>query len=882
MAYTVPSGYSFLDKSANKWYYSGETVSVTPADGDYLSGTNNVFYYYYNARTKKSAISTTEIPDSEQNIAIDAGWECMISNRYTGTSFSPFSSIFGKNVVSLWANESPNLNTISSVPGTIQYFSAGYMPALTTISGTMPSSLKYFYARKSTKLKTVPSFANCTSWTYGFGSFENTALVTAPALPSSLKYVNYMFSGCESLTTGVPIPSSAIQASYMYYGCSKLTSAPANNSTHLETIINIFSSCTALTDARNFVVKGANSLKANYIFQNCSSLKYPPTIQNANKLDYAFANCANLESFPNIPASVTSMIMVFSNCSKAVNPPTISTTCPWSYIFIDCTSLTSCPDIPEGCTTFAHAFENCVSITDLPKLPSTASSLIATFKGCTSLTPQNYYIPELVSNISSIFEDCSNYYGIITIPGSILAYASAFHNCHASRPIILTGNGVYTELSNSGDNVYIDLNLSLAEYSTTRCSDMNGTLSDTGQYCRITCRFKTPVPDDSDVYVPKVYIGNAQQTPLTDWKLTNNITGITETIQNSTDISATRILAGDLIADGTFETYFTANSDNVSYKIFIPSSADNVIFGYDLQGEVVVDTKYWNGLGGSAIYTGDTYIFDTLQDGSAFKIGGAIDEGSETGFIVGNQKPLIADQYPSTFNGPVKFNSNVSATIMLGFVQMFAGQTAPTGWLMCDGSAVSRTDYAGLYSVIGDTYGAGNGSTTFNLPDLRNRFPVGAGDTYSLNDKAGDTTATIPTTKLLDEHIAHGHGHTLTMPNHVHSMTHAHEHSHGTSGGHNFVTGTETIYRRSIKPGTSTAVTNNYYGAGSLGQNQYTDKDATKYTGNSGNPTTQNPSIGGSVSNLHGASSTRTAHGHGSISTVPPYIGINFIIYAGA
>ena len=224
----------------------------------------------------------------------------------------------------------------------------------------------------------------------------------------------------------------------------------------------------------------------------------------------------------------------------------------------------------------------------------------------------------------------------------------------------------------------------------------------------------------------------------------------------------------------------------------------------------------------------------------------------------------------------------ITQSAMLGFIQMFAGQTAPTGWLMCDGTAVSRTDYADLYSVIGDTYGAGDGSTTFNLPDLRNRFPVGAGDTYNLNGQGGDTTATIPTTKLTDQEIAHGHGHTLTMPNHVHSMTHAHEHSHGTSGGHNFVTGTETIYRRSIKPGTSTAVTNNYYGAGSLGQNQYTDKDATKYTGNSGNPTTQNPSIGGSVSNLHGASSTRTAHGHGSISTVPPYIGINFIIYAGA
>lgn len=51
--------------------------------------------------------------------------------------------------------------------------------------------------------------------------------------------------------------------------------------------------------------------------------------------------------------------------------------------------------------------------------------------------------------------------------------------------------------------------------------------------------------------------------------------------------------------------------------------------------------------------------------------------------------------------------------------------TPPTGWLICDGSAVSRTTYADLFAVLGTTYGVGDGSTTFNLPDLRQRFPLG-------------------------------------------------------------------------------------------------------------------------------------------------------------
>ena len=67
-----------------------------------------------------------------------------------------------------------------------------------------------------------------------------------------------------------------------------------------------------------------------------------------------------------------------------------------------------------------------------------------------------------------------------------------------------------------------------------------------------------------------------------------------------------------------------------------------------------------------------------------------------------------------------------SILVPVGCVQAFAGNTLPNGWLLCDGSAVSRTDYADLYSVIGDTYGAGDGSTTFNLPNLVDKFVEGS------------------------------------------------------------------------------------------------------------------------------------------------------------
>ena len=54
---------------------------------------------------------------------------------------------------------------------------------------------------------------------------------------------------------------------------------------------------------------------------------------------------------------------------------------------------------------------------------------------------------------------------------------------------------------------------------------------------------------------------------------------------------------------------------------------------------------------------------------------------------------------------------------------MYGGSAAPADWLLCDGSAVSRTTYSGLFAIIGTTYGVGDGSTTFNVPDMRSRIP---------------------------------------------------------------------------------------------------------------------------------------------------------------
>src|SRR5439155_10954111 len=62
-----------------------------------------------------------------------------------------------------------------------------------------------------------------------------------------------------------------------------------------------------------------------------------------------------------------------------------------------------------------------------------------------------------------------------------------------------------------------------------------------------------------------------------------------------------------------------------------------------------------------------------------------------------------------------------------GLVLPFAASSIPDGWLECTGQAVSRTSYARLFNLIGTTFGAGDGSTTFNVPDIRGRTPIGVG-----------------------------------------------------------------------------------------------------------------------------------------------------------
>ena len=139
--------------------------------------------------------------------------------------------------------------------------------------------------------------------------------------------------------------------------------------------------------------------------------------------------------------------------------------------------------------------------------------------------------------------------------------------------------------------------------------------------------------------------------------------------------------------------------------------------------------------------------------------------------------------------------SAISALIPAGSVMPYAGSSTPSNWLLCYGQAVSRTTYATLFSAIGTTYGTGDGSSTFNLPDLRGRVAAGkdnmggsAASRLTSGSAASIDGATLGTAGGAQEH-------TLTaaqsgLPAHTHTVTTMYEDTAGGSQLQTWHTGT--------------------------------------------------------------------------------------------
>lgn len=166
-----------------------------------------------------------------------------------------------------------------------------------------------------------------------------------------------------------------------------------------------------------------------------------------------------------------------------------------------------------------------------------------------------------------------------------------------------------------------------------------------------------------------------------------------------------------------------------------------------------------------------------------------------------------------------------NVTVPVGQITAYAGAAAPAGYLLCDGAPVSRSTYSTLFGVISTTYGAGDGLTTFNVPDLVRRVPMGKGssDAIADNDGVAQASRTLTHRHTVYKHY-HGMGAGATASV---DITHTHNATSvtGTIGGPSDGLHTHTIQARS----SSTAST-----AASLMRGSATGVDADVNTLNTG------------------------------------------------
>lgn len=225
---------------------------------------------------------------------------------------------------------------------------------------------------------------------------------------------------------------------------------------------------------------------------------------------------------------------------------------------------------------------------------------------------------------------------------------------------------------------------------------------------------------------------------------------------------------------------------------------------------------------------------------------GAIDEAVLSS---GNLPSGGSDGQVLTKKTNANYDTQWSSVPPVGTVLMWAGASdaVPSGYLLCDGAAVSRTEYAALFSTLGTAFGVGDGSTTFSLPDLRARFVFGANSTYTRGETGGEVNHTLTASEMpVHSHSCSDGG------SHTHTMEPGGEHTHSSGAS-----GTISVSKGDGTSGTSTVGKGGTADTGSAGLHTHELGTASDHTHSIGN-------VGGG--NAH--------------NNMPPYIALAYIIRA--
>jgi microcystin-dependent protein len=316
-------------------------------------------------------------------------------------------------------------------------------------------------------------------------------------------------------------------------------------------------------------------------------------------------------------------------------------------------------------------------------------------------------------------------------------------------------------------------------------------------------------------------------------------------VSGNLSVTGNETLTGNMSVVGSLQTTAGLGS-------YIASSFTGAISSTTLTVSAVASGQLFVGqtISGTGVTSGTTITaFGTGTGGVGTYTVSVVPTTNPTGSITITGAAATTSLTPTSTDNTVKVATTafvqtaLSSALTTGVIQMWPTNTAPTGFLICNGTAVSRTTYAALFAVIGSTFGSGDGSTTFNLPDYVNRMPFGAN---------APTTASVTGTINNGSTLA---GTTLTVT----------------------LVGSGTLAVGQVITGTgisaNTRITALGTGTGGVGTYTVNISQLVASTTITANPWVSNGSTGGATdavvaAHTHTATSTDSGHPHGFTASV--------------